>query len=766
MARRGFQVGFVVVTLLLTLYYNIAYYWYTPLTGVRMDYINNPPSALQITQVLSGSPGDAAGLKLGDKLLTIDGQAITTLNRPFYIPKSAGETLRYTVERGGEQLTFDVVAGDYFQRPEYLLEMLPFELLSLLVYALGLLLYLFSAPQDTRTRLVGAVWLLAGLALAAGGPGYANGGWFVFDVFLVAYAAGSYFSLAAHLYFPASTFSNQDRIMILRFQLGLTLLTLTAYVCQRMFTDGDSPPEAFVSGTIIKYIFILTWFVNLGLLLKNRFAAKDTETKRQTQIILGGTLLGVTPVLLFSSLPALLLGPRFVILPGQISVFALIFIPLSYGYVIRQHKLLKIDLLVNRALAWFIVVALALVASAGMVGILSWLHGSLQIMLFGGVLAAVLTTGLRNSIQVWVDRVLYGVSYDFRSVTTQLSRSLSQTTNRRNLDEVLRVEFAQQMHIQKSALLMVWDGCIELQGQGTDLSIADDDICQLLLEACLPVRAINVWAVAGPETTERWVAFDWARIFAPIAYNGTLHGILVLGDRLTGDYYSDQDMENINTVSQLVALTAANIATVESLRGLAQRLVQTDEEQRRSVARDLHDDVLQDLSFIQSQLTELHPDLAAQQKKLATRLRQIIKAQRPSFLEQDIAMTLQGLIDNMQQLVTEEKTTLRFRNLLPEPITLGGERTTALYRIAQESLSNVLKHAQANDVLVTLKIDRGDVLEIELKDDGIGMKNPAYSLYGRYGLMGMRERAIMIGATLTITSAPDEGTIVLVRLKL
>ena len=266
--RGGFQVGLLILTLFLVVYYNVAYYWYTPPTGVRVEYIDNPPSALQITQVLPSSPGAVAGLKEGDRLLAVDGRAIATLNRPFYTHKDAGKSVQYVVERGGQRLPpIDVIAGDYSQHPEYLRPTILMGLLSLVVYALGLILFLFSAPQDTRARLVGAVWLLAGLVVAAAGPGYANGGWFAFDVFLTVYAVGSYVSLAAHLYFPAVTFSNRARLLILRAHLILTLLALAAYAWQRISAGEAAPPEALVSGALIKYIFILTWLANLGLLL-------------------------------------------------------------------------------------------------------------------------------------------------------------------------------------------------------------------------------------------------------------------------------------------------------------------------------------------------------------------------------------------------------------------------------------------------------------------------------------------------------------------
>jgi signal transduction histidine kinase len=254
------------------------------------------------------------------------------------------------------------------------------------------------------------------------------------------------------------------------------------------------------------------------------------------------------------------------------------------------------------------------------------------------------------------------------------------------------------------------------------------------------------------------------QVFAPIAHGDMLYGILLLGDRSTGNIYSNQDMEIINTVSQQAALAIANIATVESLRGLAQQLVRTDEEQRRMVARELHDDVLQNLFFLHMHLAEKNSDLAPQLQKTLAKLRQTIKVQRPSLLDQGIVLALQDLISDLKQLA-EGKTIIRLRNLLPESVVLDDDRSTALYRIVQEALSNVLKHADADEAVVTLKRNQ-DILEIEIKDNGIGMENASPVQSGHYGLLGMAERATMIGAALTIKSELEEGTVVSVTLKL
>lgn len=770
--RTGFQVGMIVLTLFLILYYNFAYYLYVPLTGVWVDYVDESFTAVQIARLDSGSPGDVAGLKQGDKIISIDGMGISNLNSPFHNQKIAGEKEIYFVEREGTRLKFSVVVGNYLQHPEYLLAVIPSQLLSFLIYALGLTLLLFSTTQDIRARLVGVVGLLAGTILAAAGPGYISSSWFAPDVTLILYIICSYFSLAAHLHFPVATFSNRTRTMILHLQFVLSLVLIAAYLFQRISLSTSSfPPEFSVSASIVSYFFDLTWLVNIGLLIKNRFMVKDKEIKRQTNIVFVGTVIGVLPFLLLSSLPSLFLGPQFAILPSNVSLLSLVFIPLSYGYVIYQRKLLKIDLIINRALVLFLLVLLILFSSATVFGIISvLLRLPPQMAVIGGILCVIVAlpaARIQKNIQIQVDRVLYGGYYDFSTVTIRLSRRLSQITNRFDFNNALTVEFAEQMQIEKSTLLLVHSSYIKFQdsdGRVFSTAVGDDEICKLLVYSHQPLRAVNLFALVKAEAVERWAMFDWVQVFMPIAHSDTLYGILLLGDRSTGNIYSNQDMEIINTISQQAALAIANISMVESLRGLAQRLVRTDEEQRRIMARELHDDILQNLFFVQVQLAETKPDSAAHLRKITAKLRQTIKAQRPSLLDQGIVLALQDLINDMNQL-TGDKTIIQLRNLLPESIILDDEKSTALYRIVQESLSNVLKHADADGAVITLKKDQS-ILEIEIRDNGIGMENVSSAHSGHYGLLGMAERATMIGATLTITSDIENGTIVSVKLKL
>jgi signal transduction histidine kinase len=101
------------------------------------------------------------------------------------------------------------------------------------------------------------------------------------------------------------------------------------------------------------------------------------------------------------------------------------------------------------------------------------------------------------------------------------------------------------------------------------------------------------------------------------------------------------------------------------------------------------------------------------------------------------------------------------------PLKLSEEQATALYRIAQEAVTNAIKHADADHIVISVTAESKGNLKLRIEDDGIGM-HPLVPAGGtrehHYGIVGMQERAAMIGARLNIASAPGEGTCVEVEI--
>jgi signal transduction histidine kinase len=320
------------------------------------------------------------------------------------------------------------------------------------------------------------------------------------------------------------------------------------------------------------------------------------------------------------------------------------------------------------------------------------------------------------------------------------------------------------MGIHQIALLLAEGDHLEQQASAEPFSVPlKDEMCLFLLGSQMPVRAQYLWGLFPSPTKAQWQQFLWGQIFAPIILENQLRGIFILGDRVAGEVYSDMDVKIIAAVSQQAALAAANVQLVETLRGLTRQIVRAEEAHRKQVAQELHDVVLQNLFFLKQRLGPDDVALAGHLDNTINILRHTIKAQRPSLLDRGLAIALQGLVDDMDMLTSNEGPAIRWQPQVDQ-FHLADEQATSVYRIAHEAIINAIKHAKAKHIQVSLSQKDG-MLMLCVQDDGSGMPD-VQTLPEHYGLAGMEERAMMIGAHLRIESNPGEGTRVTLEVKL
>lgn len=217
---------------------------------------------------------------------------------------------------------------------------------------------------------------------------------------------------------------------------------------------------------------------------------------------------------------------------------------------------------------------------------------------------------------------------------------------------------------------------------------------------------------------------------------------------------------------------AAKVAERDaSLRLLSRRLLSIQEEERIRIAREVHDELGQALTAMKIDLQHLGSQHAPLQEPLTTigrtidqivdLVRRIATDLRPAILD-DLGVTA-ALEQQLRRLreTTGMKTTLTVTEE-PQLDMLTG---ATLYRIAQEGLANVVRHAQATDVEVTLAVRDGAAV-LKITDNGRGMSQDQVANARSLGLIGMRERAELLGGTVVINSDPGEGTTLEVTLPL
>lgn len=258
-------------------------------------------------------------------------------------------------------------------------------------------------------------------------------------------------------------------------------------------------------------------------------------------------------------------------------------------------------------------------------------------------------------------------------------------------------------------------------------------------------------------------------LLVPLVFRSRTFGVLAALGREGELNPYDADSEEL---LQAFALHAASaVATAQSFeRTLLERSILAAEEERRRWAQELHDETLQDLAGIKLTIAAarrsedpavLHAaidEAADHVERSVAALRHLITELRPAELDE------LGIVAAMEALITRTAEVHEMR-ITPElNLVDGGGRGEArlspeiestLYRVTQEALTNVAKHAGAESVIVRLA-ESGTQVELEVVDNGRGF-DPDAQTEG-FGLIGMRERITTLGGSLEVSSSPDSGT--------
>lgn len=219
------------------------------------------------------------------------------------------------------------------------------------------------------------------------------------------------------------------------------------------------------------------------------------------------------------------------------------------------------------------------------------------------------------------------------------------------------------------------------------------------------------------------------------------------------------------------------------LRRFSHQLIQIREDEQRRIANDLHDEVGALVVAVTSSLSVAEADIKDGQGEKALEciarakaivreevdnLKKIATSLRPPNLE------IIGLVDALRlyfsQLTDSVDVKINYNVDIDDESIVGEEKAIVLYRVAQEALTNVLKHAQASNVSVRLFIE-GNNIGLEFKDDGKGFaldsaEAVCTATRVKMGVVGMRERVEAMGGTFIIDSLPEQGTEVKVMLPL
>ncbi len=716
----------------------------TPSDGARLA----PGEPQSVGQGLRLAPLVPGAMQPGDLLLAVNGQSVHSLAGELSNPGQAGarlafgQSVTYTIERAGRRLDLPVTLGAYPLGA--VLAVNWGSIATALIFQVATAIVFLKRPAEPVAR---AMFLAAAAMVAAtswslglqasdvvGGLGF----WLYSLTTIFAYLLLWSGALHATLLFPTPwpPLARHRWILAVLYAVPYVILALVSWLARA--------PDALAweqqMGAVTGYVQGAYSLLAVAAVVRGYRSARDPVSRAQVRWVTTAFAIAFFSGLAFGVIPELVLG--YTLLSWDVLALIGLVVPLAIGVAILRYRLFDIDVSLTRALVygaltlWVVSVYVLIV---GGLGALFQASSSFGLSLLATGLIAVCFQPVRDRLQRAANRLLYGERDDPYAVLSGLGRRLEAT-------------------------------------------LAPEDVLPALVETIAQTLKLPYVAVALPAAGERepQIAAAYglppagtgaqpARL--PLTYQAERMGDLLVAPRGPGESFTPAELNLLAAIAHQAGVAAHAVRLTADLQHSRERLVSALEDERRRLRRDLHDGLGPQLASQTLTLTAarqlLHQDPAQAEALLAEAIkhaqaavadiRRVVYDLRPPALDD---LGLAGAL--RAQAAAYGASRVAFTVNVPEVLPpLPAAVEVATYRIAQEALTNVVKHAGAGHCTLTLALD--GAVSLEVVDDGCGL--PAERRAG-VGLGSMRERAAEVGGLCTIEPGPAGGTRVRARLPL
>lgn len=752
------------------------------------------PGGFIVQEIAPGSPADHVGLRPGDLVLAINGVAVTSeeFHQAVHDRRTGDpEGLRVRRLSAGPDAPVEDITLTLVPRlaiPALALDLLTVSAVGLLTVLVGVGVALARATQlPARLLLIfsgGFATMVLWDAVHWGMP-QASVALALDDVAMVFWLLG--FAALLHLFLafptPHPWFVRLRRIA---FPRALPILPAVGGGTALLYAVSVGVPILGLVAT--GSLWFLASLVTFTLLVATVTAliqgyrhAPTAVARAQLRWIFWSVVVFVV-VLLFTMLVPTTTAGRVRLLPPAALTATLALFPISIGVAILRYRLFDIDIIFSRTLVYSALTAVVVAIYVLVVGYLgAALHttDNLGISLFATGLVALLFQPARERLQRGVNRLLYGERDEPYAVIARLGHRLEATLAPEAVLPTIVESVAQALRLPHTSLWLIEDGTLRVAAvHGANFEeavIRDADAVAQLHASADGLSREQLPANGEYRATVERLGVD---LVLPLRHHGELVGALCLAPRGTHESFSTGDRRLLRDLAgqagaaiHALRLTLALQASLEDLRGSRQRLVGAQEEERRRIQRDLHDGLGPTLASLRLRLETCvdlaqggSPDLVRELERFhdlvgeaTAEIRRLVYDLRPPGLDQ--LGLVQALRQHIERFSRETGLAVRFQ-VRPQ-LVVPPAAEVALFRVAQEALVNVQKHAHASRVDVQLAQER-ESLMLEIRDDGVGLSR-ADVLTGT-GLQSMRERADLLGGTLDVLTPASAGTHLVLRI--
>lgn len=541
-----------------------------------------------------------------------------------------------------------------------------------------------------------------------------------------------------------------------RFVPGWTRWMTLAYLAWQvpLCLPSTSPFSLIHWPPLLLASLVLCIILACGFAQLYRYRHRSTAIQRQqTKWVVFGMLIGtlfdaanLLPPLIWPALSQA--GPAqalYAILSEVTFPLVLLLVPITVGVAVLRYRLWDIDLLINRTLVYGLltvsIIGLYLLVVVGLGTLFSAL-GNLLLSLLATGLVAVLAQPLRQRLQRAVNHLMFGERDEPYRVLARLSRRLEATLATDSLLPTIVQTVAQALKLPSVA--------ITSRQQEEDVLVAS----------------------SGEASNE-------ARTRVPLVAQSEHVGDLWLSARTPGEPLTPADLRLLHDLAPQIAVAMQAVRLTAELRHLTTdlqqsrtRLVTAREEERRRLSRDLHDGLGPTLASLTFKIDAAR-NLLTRESERADRLLQEVRDQTQETLSQIRRLVYDlrppvldelGLLSALrEQVASYQYQGLQILIEAPECLPpLPAAVEVAAYRIVQEALTNVVRHARAQQCLLRLRL-QNRLLILQITDDGKGIA-PLHHI--GMGWLSMQERAVELGGSCTIAGASPGGTTIQVSLPL
>jgi len=749
-------------------------------------------------------PGMQAGVPMRTVLRTVDDVPVTGAaelrRRIGALPE--GTRIRYAFSRGGTTRVVAVPTSRWRWR-DLLPVYLPYLLEGMVLLATALLIYVVR-PADVSARAGAMLSGTAGLMLVL-----------ALDLFSAGWVQRIYFLaeslVPAALFDFGMSFPGERRFVRarpwLRPLLYATLVLLA--VAQNVLLDV-APETHLLANDLVYGLAALAGLFAVVSLVLTLLRSRNPLARQQVQVVLAGMVLAaLVPAL--GLMAILALGAT--IPMNALTPFLLLF-PMSIGYAVARHDLFSVDRYLRLGVSYAALTVVVFGSYAGFVVLGElWLgHRMPSVAVPLYVLSMMLFLNpLRERIQRAVDRLFYRQRYDYRGTVESTSHALTTYLESSRIAETVLATLVNDVSVEWALLVLLEEsGEPQAYGRPADASARlrtllaqEPGLLERIAGLPRPVRRLEHMATSGDAAIAgalRFAERAGASLLLPLRFEGKPLGVLMVGEKLSGALFSDEDMQLLHTLAHQAALALTNARAYEIIRRTQDELVQAERlaavgEMAAALAHGIRNPVagirlfaelarddLEDRPQIASTMT----DIIAESDRLEKRVRSMLDIARPLEVKvrrDDLATFLRRLVDELRmrapvgitvELAIDDGATAALARVLFDARALGEcVETVAVNAFEALEDKGQLRFRASRDQLA----DGRPAALVTIADDGPGMdeatSHRVFELFfttKRSGTgvgLAMTKRLIeRQGGTIEVDTAAGRGTTFRIRLPL